>query len=173
MITSNILSLLILLPLVAAVVVLALPSGFNNRFKWIALATSLLQLLLLIVALDEYDTGKGLQFVERATWIHLDLGSWGILKAEYFLAVDGLSLPMVALSVFIMVIASMSSWTTTHQPKGYFTLLLILNASIIGTFCAMDLLLFYLFFEFMLLPMYFLIGLWGGPRREYASVKFF
>jgi NADH-quinone oxidoreductase subunit M len=173
MITDYLLSLLILLPLAAAVVVLILPSALSGRFKWINLATSLGQLLLLIVLLQGYDTGRGLQFVERATWIQLDLGSWGTLKAEYFLAVDGLSLPMVALSVFIMVIAALSSWTTTHQPKGYFTLLLILNASIVGTFCAMDLLLFYLFFEFMLLPMYFLIGLWGGPRREYASVKFF
>ena len=106
-------------------------------------------------------------------WITLDLGSWGVLKAEYFLGLDGLSLPLVVLSVFVMLIATVSSWKIVENVKGYFVLLLILNAAIIGSFTALDFLLFYLFFEFMLLPMFFLIALWGGPRREYASIKFF
>ncbi|MDZ7649002.1 MAG: NADH-quinone oxidoreductase subunit M [Cytophagales bacterium] len=103
----------------------------------------------------------------------VELGSWGTLQAEYFVALDGLSLPLVALSVFIMLIATVSSWTIYKNHKGYFLLLLILNAAILGSFCALDFLLFYVFFEFMLLPMYFLIGIWGGPKREYASIKFF
>ncbi|MEI9917965.1 MAG: NADH-quinone oxidoreductase subunit M [Bacteroidota bacterium] len=75
--------------------------------------------------------------------------------------------------MFVLLIAVISSWQVTDRPKGYFALLLILNGAVIGSFCALDLLLFYLFFEFMLLPMYFLIGIWGGPKREYASIKFF
>jgi NADH-quinone oxidoreductase subunit M len=173
MMDAPLLSMLILTPLAAALIVLSLPGTLEHRFRWVALAVSILQLIFVGIMISDYEPAGGLQFVERATWIRLELGAWGVLKAEYFLATDGLSLPMVALSVFIMLIATISSWTTTRQTKGYYALLLILNASIIGTFCAMDLLLFYLFFEFMLLPMYFLIGLWGGPRREYASVKFF
>ncbi|MBA4058219.1 MAG: oxidoreductase, partial [Marivirga sp.] len=84
-----------------------------------------------------------------------------------------LSLPLVILSVFVMLIATISSWSVEKNIKGYFILLLILNAAIIGSFTALDFLLFYLFFEFMLLPMFFLIAIWGGPRREYASIKFF
>ena len=72
-----------------------------------------------------------------------------------------------------MLIASIASWNITKSINGYFVLLLILNAAIVGTFTALDFLLFYVFFEFMLLPMFFLIGIWGGPRREYASIKFF
>jgi NADH-quinone oxidoreductase subunit M len=103
----------------------------------------------------------------------MELGQWGFLQAEYFVGLDGLSFPMVALSVGIMNIAVISSWTIEKSQKGYFILLLILNGAIIGSFCSFDFLLFYVFFEFMLLPMYFLIGIWGGPRREYASIKFF
>jgi NADH-quinone oxidoreductase subunit M len=95
------------------------------------------------------------------------------MRAEYYIGVDGLSLPLVLLSVVVMLVATISSWTTQKNPKAYFILLLILNTAIIGSFIALDFLLFYLFFEFMLLPMFFLIALWGGPRREYASIKFF
>lgn len=173
MITDYLLSLLIILPLIAAVVVISLPSGFNAMYRMAAVATSALQLFVVVVLIMEYDPDRGLQMVERVDWITIDLGNWGTLKAEYFLGVDGLSLPLIAMSVFVMLIAAISSWNQQQSRKGYFTLLLILNASIIGTFAALDMLLFYLFFEFMLLPMYFLIGLWGGPQREYASVKFF
>jgi NADH:ubiquinone oxidoreductase subunit 4 (subunit M) len=82
----------------------------------------------------------------------IELGSWGTLQAEYFVALDGLSFPLVALSVFIMLIATISSWTIDKNHKGYFILLLILNAAILGSFCALDFLLFYVFFEFMLTP---------------------
>jgi NADH-quinone oxidoreductase subunit M len=173
MIAAPLLSLLILLPMAGSVGVIFIPRSLQQHLRWISLAINIVQILVLVSIIANFRPGNDLQFVERINWITLDLGTWGILKAEYFLAVDGLSLPLIALSVFIMTIASLSSWHTTHNAKGYFALLLLLNASIIGTFCAMDLLLFYLFFEFMLLPMYFLIGLWGGPRREYAAVKFF
>lgn len=169
----HILSYLIFIPFVAAVIALCIPSKHTNVFKQLALFVSGIQILLLIAILATYKFNAGVQLVEKLPWITLKLGSWGLLRAEYFVAVDGLSLPMVALSVFIMAIAVISSWTIEKNQKGYFTLLLILNGAILGSFCALDFLLFYVFFEFMLLPMYFLIGIWGGPRREYASIKFF
>jgi NADH-quinone oxidoreductase subunit M len=167
------LSLIIFTPLFAAACALVVPFK-SFHFRWVALTASLLQTILLIVALQHYDTTiNGLQLIEKQNWITISLGNLGSLHAEYFLGVDGLSIPLVALSVFIMLIATISSWTIEKNVKGYFVLLLILNAALIGTFTAQDFLLFYLFFEFMLLPMFFLIGIWGGPRREYASIKFF
>lgn len=167
------LSLLILLPLIGTAFVLALPSQ-SHYAKTIALSISALQAALFIFVLNTYTASvAGLQLVERKSWIVLDLGTWGFLRAEYFVGLDGLSLPLVGLSIFIFIIAIASSWKVEKSVKGYFSLLLILNAAVIGTFCAQDFLLFYLFFEFMLLPMFFLIGIWGGPKREYASIKFF
>ena len=167
------LSLLIFTPLLAAFVGLFLPTQMSGTFRYLALSVNSVQLFVLVSVLMAYQHGAGLQFVEYTPWITLSLGDWGILKAAYFVGVDGLSLPLVALSVVILLIATISSWQVTRQPKGYFLLLLLLNAAIMGSFTALDFLLFYLFFEFMLLPMFFLIALWGGPRREYASIKFF
>lgn len=180
---SYLLSFLIFIPLTAALILLIIPSGQKNYFKITALATVILQSIILVLLLTNYGkspsyfelsgASQAFYFVEKVNWIQLDLGSWGILKAEYFVGLDGLSMPLVALSVFVMLIAVIASWKTEQQPKGYFALLLILNAAIMGSFVALDMLLFYLFFEFMLLPMFFLIGIWGGARREYASIKFF
>lgn len=168
------LSALIFIPVLAAVVALFIPSKLKNWFRVYTLVISCLQAVILVLALSKYGQENSImRLSEQTTWFSLDLGSWGTLKAEYLLAVDGLSMPLVALSVIIMLIATVSSWTIDKNQKGYFILLLILNGAIIGSFTALDLLLFYLFFEFMLLPMFFLIGIWGGPRREYASIKFF
>jgi NADH-quinone oxidoreductase subunit M len=170
---SHLLSYLIFIPFVGALVALLIPANRINFFKQLTLGVSIIQLILLVLILSAYKINAGVQLAENIPWITLQLGSWGSLHAEYFVAIDGLSLPMVALSVVIMAIAVISSWNIEKNHKGYFTLLLILNGAIIGSFCALDFLLFYVFFEFMLLPMYFLIGIWGGPRREYASIKFF
>jgi NADH-quinone oxidoreductase subunit M len=166
-------SLLIFSPLVAAFIALLLPAKSQYSFRYLTLATNIIQLFILIFMLLAYENSGALQFIEQQPWITIDLGTWGILKATYFVGVDGLSLPLIILSVFIMAIATISSWKVNQNVKGYYVLLLILNASIIGSFTALDFLLFYLFFEFMLLPMFFLIAIWGGPRREYASIKFF
>ncbi len=166
-------SFLIFSPLVAAFVALLLPAKHVSSFRYLTLLTNVIQILVLILMLLSYDNSKAIQFVEQQPWITLNLGTWGILKATYFVGLDGLSLPLIVLSVFILCIATISSWTVNQNVKGYFILLLILNASILGSFTALDFLLFYLFFEFMLLPMFFLIAIWGGPRREYASIKFF
>jgi len=169
----QLLSLLIFIPIIAALLAILIPARFSSSFKVLSLVVGIIQALILILIFNQYNTSNGFQLVEKIPWISVDLGTWGILKAEYFVALDGLSLPMVALSVGIMLIATLSSWSIETNRKGYFILLLILNGSIIGSFCALDFLLFYVFFEFMLLPMYFLIGIWGGPKREYASIKFF
>ncbi len=167
------LSLLIFTPLGAALIALFIPSVLDRFFRILFAAASIVQVVFLVQLLLAYESSGSLQFVEQKPWISLDLGTWGLLKAEYFVAVDGLNIALVSLAVLIMAIAGLASWSITRNVKGYFILLLILNAAIVGTFTALDFLLFYVFFEFMLLPMFFLIGIWGGPRREYASVKFF
>ena len=167
------LSLLIFTPLLAAFIGLFVPARSTGVFRYVSLVANILQLAVLTSLLVSYHPDAGTQFVEYQPWITIDLGNWGVLKAAYYLGVDGLSLPLIALSVLVLLIATISSWQVTRQAKGYFLLLLLLNAAILGSFMALDFLLFYLFFEFMLLPMFFLIALWGGPRREYASIKFF
>jgi NADH-quinone oxidoreductase subunit M len=168
----HVLSFLIFIPLMAALGTLLIPSVHTRLFRAVNLAVTLVQLVLLTYMLPSFRPSAGLQWVEQAEWFTISLGTWGNLQAQYLLAVDGLSLPLVILSILVLVIVAISSWKVERKPKGYFALLLLLNGSIIGTFCAQDFLLFYLFFEFMLLPLYFLIGIWGGPRREYASIKF-
>jgi NADH-quinone oxidoreductase subunit M len=165
-------SFLIFIPLLIGISALFVPAEQKKIFRLLALTASVLQLIVLVLMIVDFKPGD-LQFVEKARWITLDLGTWGTLKADYFVAVDGLSFPLTALTVIIMFIVVISSWTISYQAKGYFILLLILNAAIIGSFVSLDFLLFYLFFEFMLLPMFFLIGIWGGVKREYASIKFF
>jgi NADH-quinone oxidoreductase subunit M len=95
------------------------------------------------------------------------------LHAELLLGLDGLSLPMVLLSTFVFVLATIASWKIDRRPQAYFSLLLLLETGVLGSFLSLDLLLFFVFFELSLLPMYFLIGVWGGERREYAAIKFF
>jgi len=170
---ESLLSLILFSPLLAAFIGLFLPGTAIQPFRYLTLAVNLLQVILLSLLLKAYNPSEGLQFVVHKPWITLDLGSWGTMKAEYFVGIDGLSLPLIILTVSVMLIATISSWTILKNVKGFFILLLILNTAIIGSFVALDFLLFYLFFEFMLLPMFFLIALWGGPRREYASIKFF
>jgi len=170
---QHLLSYLIFTPLFAAVVALFIPAAQKDIFRVFTLLVSIIQIVIMTLVALQYEHHAGIQLTERLPWITMELGQWGTLQAEYFVALDGLSFSMVALSVGIMAIAVISSWTIKKSQKGYFILLLILNGAIIGSFCALDFLLFYVFFEFMLLPMYFLIGIWGGPRREYASIKFF
>jgi NADH-quinone oxidoreductase subunit M len=170
---NYLITLLIFTPLIAAAIMLCIPSTYKSAFKYVALIISVIQIGYGVMLLQAYDPHAGIQLIERSRWITLELGDWGIFKAEYFVGVDGLGLSLVVLSIFVMLISVISSWNVEKNTKGYFTLLLILYAAIIGTFTALDFLLFYLFFEFMLLPMFFLIAIWGGNNREYASIKFF
>ena len=119
-------------------------------------------------------SGEGnLQMMEKASWFSLKLGSLGALSVDYFLGVDGLNISMVLLAGIVLFIGAIACWNIKEKKKAYFSLYLLLCTSVLGCFVALDFFLFYLFFEFMLLPMYFLIGIWGGPRREYAAIKFF
>ncbi len=169
------LSSLIFLPLLVLVFLLFVSAKQEYVFKIFTLIVSFLQLLIAIRVYTSFSsTTTALQFVEKADWIRLDLGNWGRLSIEYFIAVDALSISMVLLTGIVMFVGAVSSWNMeSKNAKGFFLLYLLLCSSIQGCFLALDFFLFYLFFEFMLLPMYFLIGIWGGEGREYASIKFF
>ncbi|MGJ1264695.1 complex I subunit 4 family protein [Sphingobacterium spiritivorum] len=176
----GLLTLIIFLPLIATALILLLPTKWNNSYKYLALAFTVVQLLIagyLYIHFDATRTGintvEGYQFVEQLSWIRLDLGTIGKLEIDYFLGLDGVSLPLVLLSAFVMLMAIGASWNIQKSPKGYFALLMVLNMAVMGIFCALDFFLFYVFYEVMLLPLYFLIGIWGGTRREYAAIKFF
>lgn len=175
-----ILSLLIFLPIVATVLILALPTRYKSSYKYIALAITAMQFILAGICYSHFDAHQtgiqelaGYQFVEQLPWIRLDLGSIGKLEIDYLIGIDGISMPLLLLSAFVMLMAIGASWNIQKSPKGYFALLMILNMAVMGIFCALDFFLFYIFYEVMLLPLYFLIGIWGGARREYAAIKFF
>ncbi len=179
MIQDYLLSLLIFIPLVGALAVLATPKKMDEYYKYITLGAMSLVFIISLVVVFSFDSsveGYGaasLQLVEKSSWIDLSIGSLGSLSIQYCLGVDGISILMVLLSGIVLLVGVVSSWNISENKKGYFILYLILSASIMGCFVAIDFFLFYLFFEFMLLPMYFLIGMWGGKRRAYASMKFF
>ncbi|OOG15856.1 oxidoreductase [Sphingobacterium sp. CZ-UAM] len=175
-----ILSLLIFLPLLATAFILALPTRYKSSYKYIALAITAVQFVLAGLCYAKFDASQtgvqdlaGYQFVEQLPWIRLDLGSIGKLEIDYLIGIDGISMPLLLLSAFVMLMAIGASWNIQKSPKGYFALLMVLNMAVMGIFCALDFFLFYLFYEVMLLPLYFLIGIWGGARREYAAIKFF
>lgn len=161
----HLLSVLILLP--AAGAVLVLMARGRNAVRWTALITCLatFAVSLLLFGAFKWST-PGVQLVERADWIK----SFNI---QYFVGIDGLSFPLVILSTFVCLLACIASWNIEKMIKGYMALFLFLEAGILGVFLSLDFFLFYVFFEVSLLPMYFLIGIWGGPRKEYAAIKFF
>ena len=176
----GILSLLILIPLFACLLILALPTSYRNSYKYIALGFTLVQFLLSGYLYMQFDgSQKGInaldsfQYVEQLEWLRLDLGSLGQLEIDYLVGIDGISMPLLLLSTLVMLMAVGASWNISKSLKGYFALMMLLSAAIIGIFVALDFFLFYIFYEVMLLPLYFLIGIWGGARREYAAIKFF
>ncbi|MGL1885253.1 MAG: NADH-quinone oxidoreductase subunit M [Reichenbachiella sp.] len=179
MILDHILTWLVFIPLIAAGIMIVIPKDKHSLFRIIALAALSIEMVLTIILMLNFDKGlqgygaESLQFVERLDWIDLTIGSFGSISIKYFVAVDGVSILMVLLSSIVMLIGVVSSWNINKSIKGYFILYMILSTSVMGCFVAMDMFLFYLFFEFMLLPMYFLIGIWGGKNRDYASMKFF
>lgn len=166
------LSLLIGLPLAGAFV-LGL-GQLKEQARTLAIGLSSVQLGLLAYIYTAFDAQTGLfQFNESQNWFSISLGSMGQFMSKYTLGVDGLSISLLILTGLITWVALWNSTEIKEKIGAYYALVLLLNASIMGCFLAKDLFLFYVFFEFMLLPMYFLIGIWGGPRRNYASLKFF
>lgn len=179
---NNVLSILIFLPLLAALAIIVLPARFTEKFKYIALGTSIVQFVISLFIYLNFDSSggfsgvnkiSGFQYIEKISWIRLDLGSIGKLEIDYLLGIDGISMPFLVLSALVMFVATLASWEIKNNLKAFFALLLLLNTAIMGVFCALDFFLFYIFYELMLLPLYFLIGMWGGVRREYAAIKFF
>ncbi|MCK5922399.1 MAG: NADH-quinone oxidoreductase subunit M, partial [Methylococcales bacterium] len=167
----GLLTITIFLPLVGIVVLLLLKQFGNEddlTIKQVALGTSILTFIATLIVLFNFDSSvAGLQLVENVPWI----GIWGI---HYALGVDGLSILMVLLTSFISILAIGASWTAiTNNIKQYYIFMLLLEIGMMGVFLAQDLFLFYVFWEFTLVPMYFLIGIWGGVDRVYASIKFF
>ncbi|MBC8054466.1 MAG: NADH-quinone oxidoreductase subunit M [Sphingobacteriaceae bacterium] len=177
----SLLSLLIFLPLAAGLIITVLPSAWQQRYKYISLAAVIIQIVISAFIYLNFngaeasgiDNPNKYFLVEQLSWIHLNLGKLGYLQIDYFLGIDGLSMPFLVLSSVVMLIAVISSWEIKTNLKGYFSLLMLLNTAVLGVFCALDFFLFYIFYELMLLPLYFLIGMWGGVRREYAAIKFF
>lgn len=165
---SGLLSLLVWLPIVGGLVVLALGEARVALGRWVALATSLVALALSVPLYQGFDTSTAsFQFVEQLPWIPA-------FNATYHLGVDGISLPLILLTTFITVPILIAAWTVIEQRASqYFAAFLILEGLMVGVFSALDALLFYFFWEAMLIPMFLIIGIWGGPRRVYATIKFF
>jgi NADH-quinone oxidoreductase subunit M len=161
-----ILSIIVFMPLVGALILLLLPS--EKAQKWWALGITAVTFLLSCMLLVWWQNGEaGMQFLERYAWIPQ-------LNIQYLVGVDGLSLWLVLLTTLLTMLVIVFSWEGIEKNlKGYLFLILLLETGMIGVFVALDLVLFYIFWELSLVPMYFLIGVWGGPRRVYAAVKFF
>src|ERR1700722_19151312 len=176
-----VLSLITFLPLVGMALTMLVPRKHVRMLRGITVAVTLLQLAIAIViclnfngSLTRVNDPKSFQFVERMPWIRLSgLGIFGNLAIDYFMGLDGLSVTMILLTAIIMAVAAIASFSINRNIKGYFLMFLLLDIGIMGTFCSLDFFLFYIFWELMLLPMYSLIGIWGGARREYAAMKFF
>ncbi|MCW5893430.1 MAG: NADH-quinone oxidoreductase subunit M [bacterium] len=160
------LTLITFLPLVGAAVVLALPASEPRLVRLVATAATLPSLGLACRLVARFDPAGGFQFVDRVPWIPA-------FNIEYFVGVDGISVTMVLLTALLSTLCMVASWNVGEAVKGYAALFLLLETGMLGTFVALDFFLFFVFWELMLLPMYFLIGIWGGPRREYAAIKFF
>jgi NADH-quinone oxidoreductase subunit M len=169
----NVLLLMTFIPLLGMFALIFLPKGRDNLYRWFTLGVVTVPLVLAVYVFATFarslgvaDGGWGLQFVKHFTWIE----SFNI---EFFFGIDGVSVLMVLLTAFVSFIACISSWTVNKHVRGYMMMFLLLEAGMMGTFVSLDFFLFYVFWEIMLLPMYFLIGVWGGPRKEYAAIKFF
>ncbi len=164
---EHILTCMTFTPLLGAVLVLLLPGRATGAIRWTATLATVPSLVWAVQLLMHFDpTNLRPQFVHRFAWIP----SYHI---EYFVGVDGISITMVVLTALLCTICMIASFGIEKAVKGYFALFLLLETGMMGTFVALDFFLFYVFWELMLLPMYFLIGIWGGPRREYAAIKFF
>lgn len=161
------LSMLVFAPLVGAVVLLFLPKAQEQLLKIVAALFAFIPIILVIAVWAGFEPGQaGMQFVEQANWVPG-------LGITYSLGTDGVSLSLLALTALVCFLSLIASWNIPTRIKDYLVLFLFLETGIMGVFVALDFILFFVFWELMLVPMYFLIGIWGGPRREYAAIKFF
>lgn len=171
----NVSIFIVFLPAIAAIILAFFPKDTDeNVFRYGTLAATLAVLAATIFfffmpgSLQFDISDPNLQNVEMVPWI-----ASKAFTIDYFMAMDGISFPLVVLTAGVSVLAMIASWSIKKQVKGYCILFLLLETGMLGVFMALDFFLFYIFWEVMLLPMYFLIGIWGGPRKEYAAIKFF
>lgn len=167
--SSNLLSWILWMPMIGVLGVLLIPSKKEREIRWWSLLNTIISLIMSICLYLGFDSSlEGLQdkFSVKIPWISQ-------FNIFYYLGIDGISLPMIILTALLCVLCILSSWTINKKVKAYFALFLFLQSSIFGVFLALDFFLFYVFWEVMLIPMFFLIGIWGGENKEYAAVKFF
>ena len=165
--TFPLLSLLVWLPILGGACCLLLGNARADMARWLGLAFALATLALSVPLLTGFDhANAGMQFVEQRAWIPA-------YDIQYHLGADGISIALVALTTLTTVLALIGAWGVDKRVSQYYAAFLLLEGLMIGVFCAMDAMLFYVFFEAMLIPMFVIIGVWGGPRRVYASLKFF
>ncbi|HSE12596.1 MAG TPA: NADH-quinone oxidoreductase subunit M [Rudaea sp.] len=165
---THMLSLVIWLPIVGGALVSLTGTDRANTARWLALGVAIATFAVSIPLFTEYDATAGtMQFIESHTWI-------AAIAANYHLGADGISIALILLTTFTTVLVILGAWDSVHDKVNqYLAAFLILEGLMIGVFAAMDALLFYVFFEGMLIPMFIIIGIWGGPRRVYATLKFF
>ena len=165
-IDAHLLSLILFVPTIAAVIILLLPAGENKLFRWFALGASLIPLVLSLIVWFRFDPNRaGFQFEESYIW-------YQAIGSSMHLGVDGLSLTMVLLTTLLTPLAILASFSINDRVKPYMMLFLFLETGMLGVFMALDLLIFFVFWEVGLVPMYFLINQWGSANRNYASLKF-
>ena len=166
---SNLLSLTTFLPVLGVLLLLFIPKDSKGMLRNVAFATTVVTFLVSLPIMFGFQSNAEFQFVEDVPWI-----AAGPFVMRYFIGIDGISLWLVILTTFIMPLAVLSTYTAVEEKvKEYMILLLLLETGMLGAFISLDLFLFYIFWEVMLIPMYFMIGIWGGKNRIYAAVKFF
>ncbi|MSP19567.1 MAG: NADH-quinone oxidoreductase subunit M [Bdellovibrionales bacterium] len=162
-----ILSVMTYIPLLGMIIILALPRNNPNLVRWVAVGVTAIPLALGVYLYLSFDRSTAsMQFVEQFDWIKP-------FNIQYYMGIDGLSIPMVLLTVLLTFLCVIASWGIETGVKGYYAMFLFLETGMMGVFCALDFFLFFVFWEIMLLPMYFLIGIWGGKEKVYAAIKFF
>ena len=163
---DHILSIVLFMPIVGLLVLLFIPSENKRAIRLWANVAAFIGFLVSLPLVFNFDSGKDFQFVERAAWIPS-------IGAGYHIGIDGLGMLLVMLTTVVGFLAILSSWNAVQQrPKEYYAFFLLLQTGMLGVFMALDFLLFFVFWETVLVPMYFIIAIWGGPRRGYASIKF-
>ena len=162
------LSLTIWLPIVGGVLVLASGDRAANATRWTALTVAILTFIVSLPLYSSFDPATAqMQFVERVSWIPA-------FNVEYYLGVDGISMPLILLTTFVSILVIIAGWEVIqYRPSQYMAAFLIMEGVMVGVFAALDAMLFYVFWEAMLIPMFLIIGVWGGPNRVYATIKFF
>ncbi len=164
---NGILNWILWLPIIGMVAVILTPKAKENVIRLLTLVTTSITLVLSVLLYLKFDTSTAaMQFVVKVPWIEQ-------FHINYFLGIDGITMLMTFLNALLFFICTLSSWTVEKNVKAYFSLLLMLQSTVFGVFFALDFFLFYVYWEVMLLPMFFLIGIWGGENREYAAIKFF